>query len=119
MPADFLDRCLELIDPNTMFFDLPTDKDWQRVEEEFGFEFPPSHKQFVNAFGSGLFGGFELWNPAGKGRFELSMARAMETQESCEALQDMDLRIFEDAGLFLSAERLRLDYAHSSHLAAG
>jgi len=98
MPQDFLNKCLELASDVRKFFDRPNASDWRRLEEALGVVFPESHKRFVNAFGSGYFGPFEMWNPAGKGRFELSKQRLIETTQICVALEDMDLKVYPSKG---------------------
>lgn len=105
MQSHYLTKCLELAADVPEFFDRPTALHWRRLEEELGLVFPESHKEFVNAFGSGYFGPFQLWNPAGKGRFEFSKAVLLETNENCLALSDMDVRIFPEVdGLVFVAD---------------
>jgi hypothetical protein len=101
MTTDYVSKCLELARNVPQFFNRPDDSDWRRLESDLGLVFPPVHKAFVNAFGSGYFGPFMLWNPASKGIFELSRARLLRTREECVALDDMDVKVFPADGGFV------------------
>jgi SMI1-KNR4 cell-wall len=69
-------------------FEVGTIKQWRKIEEGLGLKLPRDYREFVFAYGSGLFAGlYRVYNPFAKSRYTALLSQAKQVCDINRASQ--------------------------------